>query len=345
MIRVDGSVGEGGGSIVRHAIALSLLTQKPFKLYNIRKNRSKPGLSEQHYKSIQLALDVTNSKVVGHRKGSLSIEFYPKPIKNKKARIEMSTAASISLCCQSIVLPYVFSDKKINMTLTGGTDVANSPSIDYFKNVFLAELRDYATSSVTTLRRGYFPKGQGEVQIKIAGKNRFKPFTKIEYKKPFYVKGISHSSKDQQQRNVAEKQKEACNIILSDLNIRVSIQSIYDETVSSGNNVTLWAISDFGETQHVIGRYINTFESVKPFDLGESVARRLKKDIQTSVLIDEHQLDQLLLPISIVGGALRYEEITPHVKSNMYLANLFLGTMFENDEKSKVLTVREPYLP
>lgn len=345
MITVDGSFGEGGGSIVRHCIALSLLTQKPFKLYNIRKNRSKPGLSEQHYKSIQLALDVTDSKVVGHRKKSLSIEFYPKPIKNKKVRVTMNTAASISLCAQSIVLPYVFSDKKINMELIGGTDVANSPSIDYFQNVFLAELRDYANTEVIVKKRGYFPKGKGKVQIKIKGKNVTKPFTKTLFKKPFYVKGVSHSSKDQQSRNVAERQARACNIILSDLDARVSIQSFYDDTQSTGNNVTLWAISDFGEGQHVLGKYINTFDDVKPEDLGENVARELKKDIQSQTVIDEHQLDQLILPISIVGGSLRYNKITSHTKSNMYLANLFLNTSFEENKENKVVKVSKPYLP
>lgn len=345
MITVDGSYGEGGGSLVRHSIALSLLTQKPFKLYNIRKNRSKPGLSEQHYKSIQLALDVSDSKIVGHRKKSLSIEFYPKPIKNKKISVAMSTAASISLCAQSIILPYVFSEKQINMELIGGTDVAHSPSIDYFKNVFLAELRTYASSEVILKKRGYYPKGKGEVQIKIKGKNVKKPLTKIQFKKPFYVKGVSHCSKDQQSRNVAERQAQASKIILSDLDMRVNIQTFYDETKSTGNNVTLWAISDFGEYQHVIGRYINTFDNVKPEDIGERVARSLKNNILSQTIVDKHQLDQLILPICFVGGSLRYEEITSHAKSNMYLANLFLNTRFEKNEESKVLKVSKPYLP
>jgi RNA 3'-terminal phosphate cyclase (ATP) len=45
---VQGSEGEGGGQIVRTALALSMCTGQPFRIRNIRAKRSKPGLLRQH---------------------------------------------------------------------------------------------------------------------------------------------------------------------------------------------------------------------------------------------------------------------------------------------------------
>src|SRR3990167_3999772 len=48
MIELDGSLGEGGGQILRTALALSLITGQPFHVANIRAKRPKPGLMRQH---------------------------------------------------------------------------------------------------------------------------------------------------------------------------------------------------------------------------------------------------------------------------------------------------------
>jgi len=45
MIKIDGSLGEGGGQIVRTAVALSAVTGEAVCIKNIRRARSKPGLA------------------------------------------------------------------------------------------------------------------------------------------------------------------------------------------------------------------------------------------------------------------------------------------------------------
>ncbi|MEM4834190.1 MAG: RNA 3'-terminal phosphate cyclase, partial [Thermosphaera sp.] len=51
-IEVDGSFGEGGGQILRYSLALSSLTMKPVRVYNIRARRSNPGLRPQHLAAV-----------------------------------------------------------------------------------------------------------------------------------------------------------------------------------------------------------------------------------------------------------------------------------------------------
>lgn len=63
MLEIDGSAGEGGGQIVRTALALSMCTEQPFRIRNIRAKRPKPGLLRQHLTAVQAAAKVSDARV------------------------------------------------------------------------------------------------------------------------------------------------------------------------------------------------------------------------------------------------------------------------------------------
>ena len=65
MIEIDGSVGEGGGQILRTSLALSMCTGQPFTLTKIRAGRAKPGLMRQHLTCVTAAAEVCGAEVQG----------------------------------------------------------------------------------------------------------------------------------------------------------------------------------------------------------------------------------------------------------------------------------------
>ena len=77
MIEIDGSYGEGGGQILRMSVALSALTKKPVKVFNIRANRPNPGLKRQHMVALESVAKIANARVKGLQLNSRQIEFYP----------------------------------------------------------------------------------------------------------------------------------------------------------------------------------------------------------------------------------------------------------------------------
>ena len=81
MLSIDGSYGEGGGQILRTAIALSVLTKKPVEITNIRARRPNPGIKPQHHAAVTIIKNLCSGKTEGLDLGSSHIRFYPKNIK------------------------------------------------------------------------------------------------------------------------------------------------------------------------------------------------------------------------------------------------------------------------
>ncbi|MFQ6062762.1 MAG: RNA 3'-terminal phosphate cyclase, partial [Methanosarcinales archaeon] len=130
MIEIDGSYGEGGGQIVRTAVALSAVTGLPAHIKNIRSNRPNPGLSAQHQKAIETLKRITDAEVHGLELRSTELTFIPSEIKSGIYKVDIGTAGSISLLLQCIMPISAKIKSPLQLQITGGTDVAWSPPID-----------------------------------------------------------------------------------------------------------------------------------------------------------------------------------------------------------------------
>ncbi|MBU1202230.1 MAG: RNA 3'-terminal phosphate cyclase [Nanoarchaeota archaeon] len=340
MIKLDGSFGEGGGAILRHALALSTLTGKPFEIENIRKGRPKPGLKAQHVHSVVVLEKLSGCSVTGCEVGSEKLTFVPGEIKNKSVKVDVGTAGSITLLLQSVIIPCIFSGKTVSITIIGGTDVKWSVPIDYMTNVLVPYLRRVAEIEVQIAKRGYYPSGGGEVTIKIKGQNSMiVKETKIDNRgKLLSIRGISHASADLMEAKVADRQAESAKIILQDLNVSTNIIRTYNKTLSIGSGITLWALfenqSDEYTTPIIIGADALGERGKKAEDVGEEAARKLKAEMNSQAAVDKYLADQLISFIAVTKGKIATSEVTNHTKSNIYVAEKFLNTKFRIEENT-----------
>ena len=361
MLQIDGSHNEGGGSIVRVALALSTLTQKPFEIKSIRSNRPNPGLKNQHLFCIKALEKLCNAKTENAFLGSTYLKFYSGKIEGKTIDIDIETAGSISLFLQSILLPSMLANKPVKLNITGGTDAKWAAPIDYFKELLLPQLRKYADIECNLLRRGYYPKGNGKVEIKIKPKYKISDFNSFEELRAnlkanapkinltnqhnlMQIKGISHASLTLQDANVAERQAKVAELVLNKLNCPINIQSEYCNALSTGSGITLWAI--FSKNKEDIdfhnpirlGADALGEKGKKAEQVGIEAANSLLKEINSKSPVDEHLADQILPFMALFSGKIKTSSITGHTRTNIYAIEKFLGKIFEIDEQEKIIS-------
>lgn len=341
MIELDGNFGEGGGAILRQALALSVATGKAFKIINIRKGRCNPGLAPQHLAGVNAAKDLCNAEVKGHAIGSTELSFNPSEIKPGRYKIDIGTAGSITLMLQSLLLPSIFAGKKISYRITGGTDVKWSQPFDYFKFVFLPHMSRYADIEANLFRRGYYPKGGGEVKLSINGKytlnDELPSILALEQKKLLQIKGISHASIDLEKARVAERQAESARLTLEEPGIPINIKLEYSKAYSTGSGIALWAV--FGEEEIdfenplVLGADSLGERGKKSELVGKEAGENLMGIVKSGAAVDEYLADQLIPTMALAGGVIKTREITKHVKSNIYVAEKFVDCKFTIKDK------------
>ncbi len=345
MIHIDGSFLEGGGQILRTSLALSTLTGQAFSISGIRKGRSKPGLKPQHLNGVNAAQQLCDADVTGDEPNSQDLVFKPNQAESKDLSIDIGTAGSVTLLMQAVLLPAIFGSEPVTITLKGGTDVRWSQPYDYFTHIFLKSVEPFAETETTLLRRGYYPKGGGEVQVTCRPKfgilgykdfpsrldelRRDLPEMNLEARGELEaIEGISHASS--KLKGVPERQAKQAQKVLEGLGCPVSIKTEYSDSRCPGSGITLWATFAGGGTWPVrLGGGGLGERGKKAEKVGEEAATKLLKEIHSNAPVDKYLADQLLPLMPFLSSA-RYKasEITPHCQTNMYVIKRFLPVEF-----------------
>ncbi|UCF07459.1 MAG: RNA 3'-terminal phosphate cyclase [Thermoplasmata archaeon] len=341
MIEIDGSHGEGGGQILRTAVSLSSLTQKPVRILNIRAKRPKPGLSFQHVTAISSVKELCTAEVSGLKKGSATVEFCPGKIKGGRFHFDILTAGSTTLVLQACLLPCLSAPEKTELTITGGTDVKWSPPVDYLRFVFAPILHTMgATVSIATVRRGHYPKGGGVVKAIVNPVEKLSPLTLRKRGELKGIRGIAHVSN--LPGNIVKRMKHSA--LLKLVNYKdISVSSEYypqgkDPSFGAGAGLVLWA--NFENT--VLGADGLGERGLPAEKVGQMAADGLLSEMSSKGTLDVHAADQFLPYMALAAGESVFltKELSNHAKTNMWLIEQFLDVKFEVAEKKGVVEVK-----
>lgn len=327
MIDIDGSYGEGGGAILRQALALSVYLGEALRVFNIRSGRTKPGLAAQHLKAVEVAGALSGARVRGAGLGSKEVTFDPGPAQAGSFQLDIGTAGSATLVLQTILLPCLTQPGEYTFEVTGGTDVPWSPPWDYLAQVTLPVLRPFGAAQLKLIRRGYYPKGAGQIAAKLNGSSQPKsPQEWLIQGDIRAIRGVSHAAGLLRERRVAERQAGAAEHLLARLGCPVEIEVAYSESAGLGSGVTLWTES-LGSPP--LGFSALGAKGKASEDVGREAARALMTEMESGAAVDRHLADQLIPFLAVVGGSLRTSAITAHVRSSIYVAERILGTRFD----------------
>lgn len=328
MIEIDGSFGEGGGQIVRTAVSLSALTGKDVRVTRIRQGRPKPGLAAQHAHAIRTLAGICDAEIKGAEGGSSEVVFSPKRIRGGSYLAEIGTAGSVTLLMQCLLPALLRADGPTSLRVVGGTDVQWAPSVDYFRNVFLPALSLFgAKVSLGLIRRGYYPRGQGEVLLQVEPAEL--KAAHFEKRKSGLVRGISHCSNLPE--HVAGRQAESAIKRLHEAGYEAEIDREVGELPSTGSGITLWAgwkgASSLGE------------RGLPAEKVGRRAAEEMIQELGSPGAVDVHLADQLIPYLALAGGSYAVREITLHAKTNILTAGHFLDGKLEIREEKGLFEV------
>lgn len=149
MIELDGAAGEGGGQILRSALALSMITGQPFRITRLRANRAKPGLMRQHLVAVQAAAQVSNASVSGAELGSSELSFNPGRITGGDYHFAIGSAGSCTLVLQTVVLALLYAQQPSTIRITGGTHNTMAPPVQFLQRTYLPCLRAWERRSTS----------------------------------------------------------------------------------------------------------------------------------------------------------------------------------------------------
>ena len=169
-LTIDGAQGEGGGQILRSALALSMCTGRPFTLERIRAGRTRPGLMRQHLACVNAAQAVSGAKVSGAELHSQELRFAPGPVRAGDYSFNVGSAGSCTLVLQTVWPALLLAEGESRLRLQGGTHNPMAPPFHFLERSYAPLMRRLGAAVRLTLRRhGFYPAGGGEFEAVIAG--------------------------------------------------------------------------------------------------------------------------------------------------------------------------------
>ncbi|WP_299291590.1 RNA 3'-terminal phosphate cyclase [Nitrosopumilus sp.] len=315
-VEINGGHGEGGGQIIRSATTLSCITKKPVHIVNIRKYRKVSGLKPQHITAIKILQKISNAEVIGNYIGSTELKFIPKDIKSQKLNEDVGTAGSISLILQTIIPLAVVLKEKLQVKIRGGTDVLWSPTINYSEKILKEVFRRMGLKfSLKITKRGYFPKGEGEVELEVFSSK---------------VNSISLSKRTSNDISIlCTYSKIPLELISKEIekieskineNFTVDIEIKEEKAIDSGSSLLAYSIDE----KTIFGIDSLFDKKNKKFDFD------VEKFLENSSAIDENLADMLVLPASLASGKTTFEvkEMTSHLETNLFVTSKITGCRY-----------------
>jgi len=315
LVEIDGSAGEGGGQILRSALALSVLTGRPFKLVNIRANRAKPGLQPQHVMCVRAAGTVCGAIYKGAAKGSSVLYFEPGTVKAGNYTFSIGTAGATTLVLHTIYLPLALrGDQPSEITITGGTHNQHAPCYHFLETTWAAYMARLGIRvELEMIRPGFYPRGGGEIRAVVHPCQQVKALKLTTC--PALTTAGGFSAFAGLPESVGKRQARRLQTRLK------------TEGIESHISIEEWQAANPGTVATVIFRqapvpplFFSLGERGKPAEtVADEAADEAIRFREAGSPVDEHSADQLLLPLAFSPEASEYRTgtATRHLTTNI----------------------------
>jgi RNA 3'-terminal phosphate cyclase (ATP) len=334
VLKIDGSIGEGGGQILRTSLSLSLVTGKPFRIDNIRAGREKPGLLRQHLTAVLAAAEIGNAKLEGAELRSTALSFTPGAVRPGDYHFAVGTAGSGTLVLQTVLPPLMLASGPSKLVIEGGTHNHGAPPYHYMEKVFLPLIQKMGPRVTTRLERfGFYPAGGGRFVVEI------EPVKKLDGlhlgERGEAISRRVHAVVANLPRHIAQREAETAAGMLTWGQESHHVE-VTRESPGPGNVVMIHVVSEpLTEMFTEFGKLGVSAEKV-----AETAAREAREYLASTATAGEHLTDQLLLPMALAGsGSFTALKLNMHARTNMEVISRFLPIGFRSNDADRHVKV------
>ena len=338
MVEIDGSHGEGGGQLVRNAVALAAVGGVPVRIVRVRARRPRPGLAAQHAAAVRAVAALCDARCDGVQPGSTELSFEPRKLHGGVFEIDVGTAGSVALVVQALLPAAVACGERTVAAIRGGTDVRAAPPVDYLKLVLLPLLsRMGVRAELEVDRRGYYPKGGGAVRLTVEPVARLAPLALYARGPVERVEVRAHVSR--LPRSIAERMAAAARAMLPPGVESETAIEVYGPADSAGPGGALVLRASAGAT--LLGAAAVAERGVPAERLGHDAARMLRADLDAGATLDLHATDQMLpfLALATAPSSFRAAQLSSHAATGIWLLERLTRARFRVESGAPGVTV------
>lgn len=324
MITVDGSLGEGGGQVLRTSLALSMVTGRAMRIERIRTRRPKPGLMRQHLAAVRAAARLCDAIVQGDQLNSQQLTFQPRAVAPGEYHFDIGSAGSATLVLHTLLPPLLTAAGPSRIVVEGGTHNPLAPPFEQFAWSFLPLLEQMGPRVTGRLERpGFYPAGGGRIVVDVEPSAKLAPLTLVDC--GAIRRRHAQSLVARLPLHIADRELavvgQALGLEASDLKM-VDCQ----DTLGPGN-VLLIAV----ESERLTAVFTAFGSKGVPAEaVADDAVRQTQQYLDAGAPVDEHLADQLLVPLSLAGGGIfRTSKPTDHTLTQIELIPRFLNVAIE----------------
>lgn len=338
MLSIDGSFGEGGGQIIRTSLALSLITGKAFRVYNVRARRAKPGLQRQHLTAVTASAAIGGAKVDGASVGSKEFTFVPGEVVPGEYRFTVGTAGSTMLVLQAVLPPLLTAAEPSLLMFEGGTHNVHAPPFEFIERAFLPLVNRAGPSVTVELGRyGFYPPGGGRFNVYVEPAPRLQRLDLVE--RGAILSERARALVVNLPEGIGERElavvSEQLGWTLDQLELEAS-----NNAVSPGNVFTIQI-----ESERLTEVFTGVGErGVRAETIASRVVHEAQRYLEIGAPVGEHLADQLLIPLALArGGSYTTGPLSLHTTTNIEVIKKFLPVEIKTTQLTEEVWKVEVY--
>ena len=334
LVHIDGSLGEGGGQVLRTALGLSMATGRPFVIDRIRARRRRPGLLRQHLTAVQAAARLCGARTTGAEIRSRELRFEPGELRAGEYAFSIGTAGSTTLVLHAL-LPALLRVGASRVEIEGGTHNPWAPPFEHLEHALVPLLRSMGASIELSLDgHGFHPAGGGRITASFGASADLNGIELLE--RGVTSRRWARAKVSRLDRSIAERELQVVARRLGFDREELIVDEVEDSP-GPGNVVSICIESK---------RACDVFSGFgQPTRRAEAVAslavREAKAYLAADVPVGEHLADQLMIPLALAGsGRFRTLPLSSHALTNLRVIRQFLPLEIEAEQERRITEVR-----